>query len=137
MIDIMPHASDFPPHAFCWLWDVRMIALHAVGSLITAIAYFTIPVLVFYIYKKGELQGLATAYPDLWILGGCFVLLCGLSHLGNFIEIWIGGITYWITGINNVVMAFASVLFAYTLWRKTYEIILIGKALRMFMNKED
>lgn len=132
----MEHLSKFPPHAVCWLWDTRMIILHAIAALATSIAYFTIPVLVLYIYKKGELRGLASAYPQLWILGGCFVFFCGLAHLGNFIEIWIGGVVYWITGINKVIMAISSLAFTWLLWKRAQEIVLIGKALRMFMEKE-
>lgn len=133
----MNHHDYFPPHAICWLWDIRMIILHATAALITAITYFTIPVLVLHIYRKGELKGLASAYPQLWILGGLFVFLCGLAHLGNFIEIWIGGVVYWMTGINKVAMAIASVAFTVLLWYKTEEIILIGRALKMFRDKED
>lgn len=137
MIDShIQHLSDFPPHAVCWLWDTKLILLHAVGSLVTSIAYFTIPVLVFYIYSRGKLQGLSSVYPELWILGGCFVFFCGLSHFGDFVEIWIGGPVYWLTGINSIIMAVASVAFTWHLYRKAEEIILIGKALRMFMDKE-
>jgi hypothetical protein len=114
-----------------------MIILHGVAALSTAIAYFTIPVLVLYIYQKGQLKGLASTYPRLWVLGGLFIFFCGLSHLGNFIEIWIGGTIYWITGFNKLIMAIVSLAFTVALWLKSEEIILIGRALRMFSDKED
>lgn len=129
-------SHEFPPHAVCWLWDVRLILLHGVSSLLTAIAYLTIPLIVLYIYRQGRVKGLVAAYPMLWLLGGGFVFLCGLSHLGDFLEIWYGGLTYWITGICKAAMSIVSLAFAYTFWLKSGEIVLIAKILFELSNQD-
>lgn len=122
---------NWMPHGACWLWNKLLIALHAPGDLGTWFYYMFIPALALYIYRRGRLRFLMTAYPRLWRRGAAFVLLCGLSHLGAFAEIWIGGWIYYATGINKVGMVIASHLFAVELWRRREEIVQMGQVLEL------
>lgn len=129
--------TTMPPHGACWLWNPYLIAMHAGADLLTFLAYITIPLIVLFIYRRGRLQRLAAAYPQLWRLGAAFVFFCGLSHLGGFLEVWYGGDLYWVTASNNVVMAIASLWFARRLWVRRYELVSIGAALNALHDAEE
>lgn len=120
---------DYMPHGACWLWNRLLILLHAPSDLATFLAYAVIPITVIYVYRAGQLRGLAAAYPQLWRLGAAFVFFCGLSHLGNFLEVWWGGPIYVITGANKIVMAVVSMWFAYVLFRARKDLVFFGKGL--------
>lgn len=117
------------PHGACWRWDWRLIVLHAPADLGTFAAYVIIAATGFYIYRTGHLRLLRAAYPRLWRLGAAFVLSCGFSHLGNFLEVWHGGALYWLTGVNKLFMATVSLWFATEFFRRREEIVLAGLVL--------
>lgn len=122
-------ANDFLPHGVCWQWDVLLLLLHSPSDLITFFAYSFIPLAVIYVYRQGNLAELYTAYPVMWKLGGAFVFFCGLSHLFSFLEIWIGGSIYYVSGVNKIIMAVTSASFAIYFWRIRRELVMIGKAI--------
>lgn len=115
------------PHGACWLWDRWLIALHAIPDLITMLAYFSIPMFLLYIYRHGHLRSLTIAFPKLWKLAIAFIFFCGLSHLGNVLEVWFGGSLYYVTGINKIFMAVSSTWFAAVLVRRRNDIAFIGR----------
>lgn len=119
----------FMPHGACWMWDVRLVALHAPADLVTFFAYCSIPLIAIWIYRHGRLKAMATAFPALWRWGAAFVLLCGISHLGNFAEVFYGGPLYWWTGVNKIAMAAVSVRFAVEFWRCRWAIVTLARAL--------
>lgn len=119
----------FPPHGACWFWDRPLLALHAIPDLLTFVAYALIPALALYVYRRGQLRGLRAAYPLLWRLGAAFILFCGLSHLGNFLELWYGGWLFYVTGANKAVMAATSLWYAFEFWRVRQDLVLIGRLL--------
>jgi len=121
--------TGFAPHRVCWLGNPWLIALHAPADLVTFLAYVAIPALVAYVYYKGELSAVGSAFPGLWRLAAAFVGLCGLSHLGNYLEVWYGGPLYWVTGAMKVAMAGASVAFAAQLWGVRDRLVLFGRVL--------
>lgn len=128
MISVEDHIL-LMPHGACWLWNWRLISLHAPADLLTFLAYASITLIAAYIYRTGKLHKLSAAYPDLWISGAGFVFFCGLSHLGNFLEIWFGGSLYWWTGINKNFMAATSLWFALQFWKRRDDISLVGRVL--------
>jgi hypothetical protein len=67
----------FIPHGHCYLWNPQLVGLHLVSDLTIAIAYFSIPLTLFYfVEKRADL-------PFNWIfsLFGAFIILCGATHL--------------------------------------------------------
>lgn len=119
----------FMPHGACWLWDWKLILLHGPADFITFLSYSIIPIVCLFVYRTGRLQDVQSAFPGLWLWGAGFVLFCGLSHLGSFLEIWFGGWVYWITGINKIIMATFSAGFAIQFFYQREKIALFGRIL--------
>lgn len=115
------------PHAMCWLWDWPLIILHSLSDLGIAFFYVLIPAIALHIYRSGRLKFLYSAYPKLWRRGTAFVLFCGLSHLGSYLEVWYGGLLYYITGINKAIVVIASAMFAHKFWGLREELISIAR----------
>ncbi len=95
----------FIPHGHCYLWKTELVGLHLISDLTIAIAYFSIPLTLFYFVEKRE------DLPFNWIflLFGAFIILCGTTHL---LEVWtLWHPVYWISG---TVKALTAVVSAYT-----------------------
>lgn len=123
----LSHGAGFAPHGVCWFWDRWLIALHSIPDVITMLAYMSIPLLIALIYHSGHIRSLVISFPTLWKLAIAFIFFCGLSHLGNALEVWIGGSLYYWTGANKVLMAVSSAWFAIELYRRRVEIVTIAR----------
>lgn len=75
----------FPPHAACWLWRWDIILLHVIGDALTAIAYYVIPTLLFYVTRKYTFD--IRLKTILWIYG-IFIFLCGTTHVFDVLMVW-------------------------------------------------
>jgi PAS domain S-box-containing protein len=98
-------ADSFIPHGHCYLWNPELVRLHLVADLTIAIAYFSIPLTLFYFVNQRE------DLPFNWIftLFGAFIILCGTTHL---LEVWtLWHPVYWLSG---GVKAITAVVSAYT-----------------------
>lgn len=95
----------FIPHGHCYLWNTELVGLHLVSDLTIAIAYFSIPLTLFYFVQKRE------DLPFNWIfsLFGAFIILCGTTHLFEVWTLWHP--VYWLSGIVKAITAAVS---AYT-----------------------
>lgn len=103
-------AASFVPHGYCLLWRPDLVALHAVSDLMIALAYFSIPVGLFF---------LARARPDLehkriFLLFAAFILLCGMTHVVGLITLWAP--IYGLHGLIKATTAIVSLIAAYSLW---------------------
>lgn len=121
--------DSYLPHGACWLWDRGLIAIHATSDLGAALCFLIIPLVALYIYRRGRLARLVAAYPLLWRRGAAFVLFAGLGYLGAFLEIWIGGWLYYVTGANKILMLASSALFAVEFWRRREDLVMVGLVL--------
>lgn len=125
MIHAQLHA-EYAPHISCYLWDWRLVLLQGTSDLLTAFVYvLAIPLTGLYVYRVGELSGIRTAFPTLWRLGLWFVLLCGISHLGAVLEIFLP--IYWATGIERSAMAIVSSWFAWRFYVVRNDLAVIGR----------
>lgn len=105
----------FPPHAVCWNQRSDIIATHAVGDALTAIAYYLIPITLIYVTRKYHFD------PRLkFILGvyGTFIFLCGTTHIFDVVMIWhitetILIVDGWLRVLTGAVSAFSLVV---TIW---------------------
>lgn len=71
-------------HGYCLMWDPKLLMLHATSDLIIALAYFAIPLGIYYYLKQRpdlQLKGLA------WLFVA-FIFLCGLTHLIALVTLW-------------------------------------------------
>jgi CheY-like chemotaxis protein len=102
-------SGDFQPHGFCYLWNARLVWLHAISDLVIALAYFAIPVtLVWFIRKRRDLP-----FSWIFVCFGVFIVACGATH-----EIWnLWHANYWLAGVIKAVTAAASIVTALLLVR--------------------
>ncbi len=104
-------SGDFQPHGFCYLWNARLVWLHAISDLLIALAYLTIPVtLVWFIRKRRDLP-----FSWIFVCFGVFIVACGATHV---LEVWnLWHANYWLAGVIKAVTAAASIVTAILLIR--------------------
>ncbi|MGB9245125.1 MAG: PAS domain S-box protein [Candidatus Acidiferrales bacterium] len=104
-------SGDFQPHGFCYLWNARLVWLHATSDLLIALAYLTIPVtLVWFIGKRRDLP-----FSWIFVCFGVFIVACGATHVMEIWNLWHAN--YWLAGVIKAVTAAASIVTAILLIR--------------------
>jgi len=95
--------SDFLPHGTCYLWNPGVLWLNVISDLVIALAYYAIPVLLFWFVRKRRDIGFN------WILAAFagFILACGTTHLLGAWTVWHA--TYRLDGVVKALTAVASV----------------------------
>ncbi|HLN02742.1 MAG TPA: PAS domain S-box protein [Bryobacteraceae bacterium] len=95
--------SDFLPHGTCYLWNPGVLWLNVISDLAIALAYYSIPVLLFWFVRKRRDIGFS------WILAAfaAFILACGTTHLLGAWTVWHA--TYRLDGVVKAATAVASV----------------------------
>jgi signal transduction histidine kinase/ActR/RegA family two-component response regulator len=97
-------ASGYMPHAHCYLWQPRLVALHGVSDLLIGLAYVAISLtLAYLVYRARNL------IPFQWMVlaFGLFIVACGMTHFMEVLTLWTP--VYWLAGDVKVVTAMASV----------------------------
>ena len=95
---------DYEPHRVCLLYDPRIIAFHVLGDLAIAAAYFAIPAALWYFTRKRR----DCPFRGIIVWFGLFILGCGLTHVGNALEIWLP--IYGLTGMLKAGTAIVSLI---------------------------
>lgn len=95
MPELLTHlfsSGPFIPHGHCYLWKPELVWLHVVADSSIALAYYSIPLTLFYFVQKRE------DLPFNWIflLFGAFIVACGTTHLMEVWTLWYP--TYWLSG---------------------------------------
>ena len=104
-------SGDFQPHGFCYLWNARLVWLHATSDLLIALAYLTIPVtLAWFIRKRRDLP-----FSWIFVCFGVFIVACGATHVMEIWNLWHAN--YWLAGVIKAVTAAASIVTALLLIR--------------------
>ncbi|WP_408104044.1 ATP-binding response regulator [Tolypothrix campylonemoides] len=83
----------FIPHGHCYLWKPGLVWLHLISDAIIALAYYSIPLTLFYFVRKRQ------DLPFSWIflLFAAFIISCGTTHIAEIWTLWHP--TYWLSGI--------------------------------------
>jgi len=103
-------ADQFMPHGMCYLWRLDLLLLHITADVLTGLAYFSIPIVLFlYAYKRPQVEFRPVVY-----LFTAFILLCGSTHFFNIWVLW--NPDYGIQGILKLATALVSVATAVALW---------------------
>lgn len=76
--------GGFMPHGYCLLWFPDLLWLHVGSDLLIGVAYFTIPVILFYFIRKRR----ETPFPWLVLLFAAFIFSCGATHLLGALTVW-------------------------------------------------
>ncbi|HEY9727030.1 MAG TPA: PAS domain-containing protein [Chroococcales cyanobacterium] len=98
-------AEFFIPHGHCYLWKPELVGLHIVSDALTAVAYYSIPLmLVYFVVKRQDIP-----FNWIFLLFGAFIVSCGTTHI---VEIWtLWHPDYWLSGS---IKAFTAVVSLYT-----------------------
>jgi len=112
-MDMFQRLTDgsFMPHGHCLLWRQDLLFLHVGGDILTAMAYFAIPLaLIQFVRKRDDL-----VFNWIFILFAAFILFCGVTHAISLINIWHG--YYYIEGFAKTMTGLISALTAVMVWR--------------------
>lgn len=103
--------GDFRPHGYCYLWNPGLVWLHVVSDLLIALAYFSIPVTLWWFVRKRK------DLPFGWMFGlfGLFIVACGATHAMEVWNLWHAD--YWLSGLIKAITAAASIFTAILLVR--------------------
>jgi C4-dicarboxylate-specific signal transduction histidine kinase len=96
-------SSDFMPHGHCFFWLPEIVWLHAISDGLITLAYYLIPVVLFYFVRKRR----DVPFHWMFIMFGVFILSCGTTHLMEIWTLWNG--TYRLSGVIKAITAVASV----------------------------
>jgi signal transduction histidine kinase len=103
--------EQFMPHGMCFLWNARLLGLHVVSDAAIALAYFSIPLILFrFVRKRRDLP-----FPAVFLMFAAFVVACGTTHLLDIWTIWHP--TYWLSGDLKALTACVSWIAAICLAR--------------------
>ncbi len=102
-------SDEFMPHGMCFLWNPRVLWLHATSDFLIGMAYVAISVMLLYFFLK--YRGLSFS----WIIAafGVFIVACGATHLMAVVTLWTP--VYWLSGAIKAVTAVASLTTAFLL----------------------
>jgi two-component system NtrC family sensor kinase len=94
---------DLIPHGYCLSWQPHLLWLHGIADLVTALAYYTIPVmLLWFVRRRRDLQ-----FSWIFVLFGIFIMACGATHVMSLWTMWFPD--YLAAGLVKAVTALASV----------------------------
>lgn len=87
--------EQFIPHGHCYLWKPELVWLHAISDTLTAVAYYSIPLLLVYFASKRK----DLPFRGVFLLFSAFIICCGTTHL---IEVWtLWHPVYWLSGLSK------------------------------------
>ncbi|MGZ8410525.1 MAG: sensor histidine kinase, partial [Hyphomicrobium sp.] len=110
VLDYLFNGATFMPHGTCLLWRPDLVAAHALGDGLIALAYFSIPIaLVIFIRRRADLE-----YRWLFSLFAAFILACGATHLIGVVTLWEP--IYGIQAVVKLATALISLATAIVLW---------------------
>lgn len=103
-------ANEFLPHSICLALQPAVLWLHAVSDAITALSYYSIP-LVLVVFARKRAEGSSR-----WVLllFAAFVLACGTTHLTSVVTLWWP--IYVEQGVIKALTALISLVTAILLW---------------------
>ncbi|MBW4659045.1 MAG: PAS domain S-box protein [Drouetiella hepatica Uher 2000/2452] len=111
--------GTFIPHGHCYLWNSALVWLHVLSDLGTALAYYSIPLTLFYFVQQRQ----DLPFNWIYLMFSAFITACGTVHL---LEVWtLWHPVYWLSGSIKAITAVVSLGTAVALFR------LIPKALAL------
>ncbi|GHA61903.1 sensor histidine kinase [Pontibacter akesuensis] len=103
--------SDFMPHGHCYFWKPEILWLTVGGDALTAAAYYSIPLMLFYFARTRQ----DLAHKHVFFLFGAFIMLCGTTHVMDIWTAWIP--TYRLAGTIKMVTGLVSIATAVVLYK--------------------
>lgn len=112
------------PHGTCFFWNVPLTTLHVFSDGLTAIAYLSIPVMI-YLNRQWAREKIRPVL----LLFAAFIFSCGISHFLTVWNIWHSN--YWVEGIEQLLTGIISAFTAIYLYYKIPDILGTEKALEL------
>jgi PAS domain S-box-containing protein len=113
MLSFFNHLFDsesLVPHGICLLWRPELIWLHVLSDSVTALAYFSIPVvLAAFVSKRPDVQ-----FGWVFWAFAMFIMACGTTHIFGVWTLWFPD--YAAEGVVKAVTAVASIVTAIGVW---------------------
>ncbi len=122
--NIIDTNNSFMPHGYCLHWDPALLSTMIIANLGIAIAYFAIPLALWYFVRHRK----DLPYPWMFRLFGIFIVACGLTHIMSVCTLYKP--FYWLEAAVDAFTAIVSLITAIALWP------LIPKALTLKSPKE-
>jgi len=97
------NSSDFMPHGHCYMWHKDVLWLNVVGDGFIALAYYSIPFLLWWIVRKRK----DLPFHGVYLMFALFILACGTTHLMEIVNIW--DPQYRVSGLVKAVTALSSI----------------------------
>ncbi|MGH9502427.1 MAG: sensor histidine kinase [Terriglobales bacterium] len=79
-------ATDFLPHAYCYLGNPGLVWTHVAADSLIGIAYLAISVTLAYLGFKGRRD---IPFHWMFLAFGLFIIACGATHFMEVVTIWI------------------------------------------------
>ena len=100
----MTVAGDYMAHGYCLAWEKPLLLLHVVSDIVTGLAYYSIPVAMFYFaYRRRDLP-----LYKVFIMFAVFILACGTTHFMSAYTIFVPA--YWLEGYVKAFTAIVSII---------------------------
>ncbi len=103
-------SSPFLPHAYCYLYDKRLIALHVGSDGVIWLSYVSIALTLVYLVRRTRRE---IPFSWMFLAFGTFIVACGFTHFMEMVVLWKP--LYWLAGDVKLVTALASVVTAIAL----------------------
>lgn len=110
-------ADSFLPYGHSYLWRPELLWTQAIADLAIALAYFTMPVLLFRIARRRrELR-----FRSVVFCFGAFIVANGITHVMTAFNIW--STAFWTEAILKAVTAILAIPTAVLLWRSLPDVL--------------
>ena len=104
--------TDFMPHGHCYFWRADVLWSNVLGDSLIALAYFTIPFLLYYFVRhRKDVKG----FSGVFILFALFIFGCGTTHVLSVVSVWVP--VYRLEGLVKVCTALISLYTAFRLFK--------------------
>jgi signal transduction histidine kinase len=103
-------STQFLPHAYCYLYDKGLIALHLGSDTIIWLSYVSISITLAYLVHRTRRE---IPFSWMFLAFGTFIIACGFTHFMEVVVLWKP--LYWLSADVKIVTAMASVITAIAL----------------------
>lgn len=103
-------STKFMPHGHCFFWRPEILWLHVVSDLIVAMAYYSIPILLFIVARRSP----RLPFKWVFICFALFIFWCGTTHVLSIVTLWVP--IYRLEGLIKAITAAISLATALLLF---------------------
>jgi signal transduction histidine kinase len=110
-------ADSFVSYGEAFLWNPKLVWMHAIADLVVALAYFTIPLVLFRVASRRR----DLAFGWLVACFCLFIIASGITHVVRALNIW--QTMFWLEAWIKLMTAVLSIPTAVLLWRSLPDLL--------------